>query len=711
MAKGARRATARRCTPVLPRSVGMPFWVTASARSSGCQMDGSTIVRRGRRPPAARWERDSGRGRRSLRLVGAVVGVGVDDCLADPVSQRPRRRCRLSPVSAGVVAELLHERVEAGLGHRSADRRLVAVDEHAVGGVAHRLGAVARRVGGDELLVHEHARGGGIVRGPRVPERRRHVVEVARVDDRAGHVATDRAQHLLVPATGDGAGRAWDRRRRRGRRPVPAARPRGSTRPAHPSWCRRRGGRGRLGRASWKARFPRRPSEPPPGSIQTECSVWMGRPSSVSMRRQPDEVPLEQKPAHARRQPLAVGEGDALQKRRASGVGRRDADAAPPFEGDACARAPHRHHLVAVAGDGEQGVGGPGRDERRHAAGEAQKDALPADDPDVSRGVAGHLEEAGQPRRARRGGGSGAAPSPAKSLPPPRQTNPLRPPGTLPDRPDVVGRCTPYSVDGVARHPGSGKTHEPVRPGSAARSRSPRQRRSVLPRRHAPTRGRRWFPFRDGSTRCRRSGRPADPDLCRRPRPRHRSRWCRRRRGAPRADPRPSLRTSDPARRRTQRSLPRRAPVALRLSLRARAQRHCSGLFAQPGLRKGSSGDPFQRLDPHPLLGSERALEQARDGGGVAEAGPLAPGTPPGAGPIAPASRRAPPAGPRLRRRRFARETTAFPPGQRCSAPTSPAAEKSPGLRQTVTNVSCTASSTSDGSAHRRVRRKCSQGA
>ena len=135
------------------------------------------------------------------QLVGAVVIALVEDQRGDAVAHRGGT-VALALGDPVVVAELDQQVVEAGQGDVGAGRDLVAAVEHAVGGVADRLVARRGHVVGLDPFLEEDRLGGVVVYGPRVPHRRRHVVQVARVDRRAREVVADRLQHQLVPLPG-----------------------------------------------------------------------------------------------------------------------------------------------------------------------------------------------------------------------------------------------------------------------------------------------------------------------------------------------------------------------------------------------------------------------------------------------------------------------------------------------------------------------------
>ena len=131
-------------------------------------------------------------------LVGAVVVAVVQDQLGDAVADRGRV-VALAVGHPVVVAELDQQVVEARQRFVGAGRDLVAAVQHAVGGVADRLVARGVDVVGVVALLEEDRLGHVVVHRPGVPHRRRHVVQVARVQRRAGEVVANRLQHHLAP--------------------------------------------------------------------------------------------------------------------------------------------------------------------------------------------------------------------------------------------------------------------------------------------------------------------------------------------------------------------------------------------------------------------------------------------------------------------------------------------------------------------------------
>ncbi len=158
----------------------------------------------------------------AIGFVGTVLARRLDHALGDAISHGPRR-VALGVGDARIVAEHVHEALEAGLRHGGADgeRRPVAMLEHPEGcigdGLAPRRLHIARGMAQAIKLAERHL----VVSSPGVVHGCRHVVEVSRVHARLRDLAPNRVQELLVPAPRDGAVRLWIDRvigTRRGRR-------------------------------------------------------------------------------------------------------------------------------------------------------------------------------------------------------------------------------------------------------------------------------------------------------------------------------------------------------------------------------------------------------------------------------------------------------------------------------------------------------------
>jgi hypothetical protein len=284
------------------------------------------------------------------------------------------------------------------------------------------------------------------------------VKQVARVDPGPRHIATDRAEELLVPAPRDRAGRDGidlGGRTARGRR-------------------RRRCGRGvardrrhaaiedravvEAGGHDVAADRPHAAVGIDPRRVQrldVEAEVVGGRAPTVV-------AAAVHRAAGAAGPAVAIG-GDphALQEARA---GRRAIDEgaiAGALDERAAGAAADRDHQLAGLMDREQGVVGRRRDRLQRGAVPAQRRAAAADHPRPTVGAAPDLEEpdgvAEVVDRRHRQRHRHVAPGHAVVAP-----HEAGAPGDAADRPDLVGRRRPQAVDRVGGqtrrgHPGEGR--------------------------------------------------------------------------------------------------------------------------------------------------------------------------------------------------------------------------------------------------------------
>ena len=164
----------------------------------------------------------------SGRLVRPVCEAVGDHSFRDPVPDR-RRRVADRRGHVDRVAQRVHEVVELGERRVGADRLDVSLGEDAIRRVADGLVARGGHVRRGVLLADEVAGRLRVVRGPRVPHRRRHVEQVPGMDRGCRERPPDRVEERFVPATCHrplgmardcGAGRRlalepWDRQARR----------------------------------------------------------------------------------------------------------------------------------------------------------------------------------------------------------------------------------------------------------------------------------------------------------------------------------------------------------------------------------------------------------------------------------------------------------------------------------------------------------------
>ena len=140
---------------------------------------------------------------------GAIVGGRRQHAPGDAHSERGRA-VRVDPIAVVEAAGLGEDRPERHEGLGSPHRIGVTLPEDDER--SQRDGVVARsgRIAAGGLLVDEHRGRSRVERRPRIPHRRREMVEIPRVFGRSGVVPADRRQGQLVPDT-CGRARAFER--------------------------------------------------------------------------------------------------------------------------------------------------------------------------------------------------------------------------------------------------------------------------------------------------------------------------------------------------------------------------------------------------------------------------------------------------------------------------------------------------------------------